>query len=111
MNHPDLFTTAPRVTESALTKPPVARKTDPDTSKAAAASMREAATAQRARILDILEAHGPLTNDEVDALCGWRTGTTSRRMTELLRTFQVVRLDATRRTEAGRAAHLHDIAR
>lgn len=88
---------------------PKARRTDPETSHAAAASMGDAAGIQRAAILAALVGVDGLTNDELDAAHGWRTGTASRRTVELLRAGQVIRGPDTRLTEGGRAALVYRI--
>jgi hypothetical protein len=92
--------------------PLFARRTDPATSHDAAASMEESASAQRQAILDELESLGEkgATNDEMDVLLGWRTGTTSRRMVELIRIGLVVRTSLKRDTASGRGAFVHQLA-
>lgn len=87
--------------------PPLARRTDPETSHAAARSMVEEAGVQRERILERLRDSQGLTNDEIDAIFGWRTGTASRRVVELVRAGLVERTELTRPTSAGRAAIVH----
>jgi predicted transcriptional regulator len=83
---------------------PRARTSDPVTSHAAAASMLEAADVQRAILVNLLRAHGPMTADELDALAGWRVTTSGRRLGELERLGRVERTEATRPTSSGRAA-------
>lgn len=86
-------------------EPPRARATDPATSHAAAASMRDVAAQQAAAILTHLREHGPATADALDAAIGWRPTTAGRRLAELERAGQVRRLEETAPTRSGRAAH------
>jgi hypothetical protein len=83
---------------------PRSRPSDPVTSHAAAASMLEAADVQRAILVNLLRAHGPMTADELDAIAGWRVTTAGRRLAECERLGRVERTDATRPTSSGRAA-------
>lgn len=83
---------------------PRARRSDPRTSHAAAASMRGAVGAQRAAVLAALHA-GPLTADEIDDVQGWRPTTAGRRLPELEAMGLVRRLPETALTRSGRQAH------
>lgn len=67
-----------------------ARKTDPPTSKAAAAGAREFAGDHARRILDALEA-GPAGKTEIGQRCGLTEQQVARRMHELTRTGAVER--------------------
>jgi len=88
---------------------PVARRTDPVTSKLAARDARATAGAQRSEILRQLEVVGVqgLTNDQLDYRLEWRTGTASRRIAELVRSGQVVRTARQRVTRTGSRAFVH----
>ncbi len=81
-----------------------ARRTDPQTSHDAAASMRGAADAQRRQVLGTLALHGPLTADEIDEHVEWRATTAGRRLKELETAGLVVRTPVTRPTRSGRQA-------
>lgn len=83
---------------------PRARRTDPPESHAAARSMESAATTQRAKIIALLELHGPLTADEVDVVAAWRATTAGRRLKELVTLGLVERTAETRETRSGRRA-------
>lgn len=85
---------------------PIARRTDPETSKIAAVTMREGAAHHRALIAAVLADGVARTYVEIGEACGLNPIAVARRMVELLRLGQVVRLPATRRTPSGRAAHL-----
>jgi len=63
--------------------PLFARAADPVTSQEAAASMVDAAGHQRAAILGVFLAVGPLTADQLDDRLGWRPTTAGRRLKEL----------------------------
>ncbi len=64
---------------------PLARTADPETSRAAATSMRKGAAIQRDQIVNALRAHGPRNYWELDNLLGWEHPTAARRMCELVR--------------------------
>lgn len=89
---------------------PAARITDPVTSHAAADSMVDHAANQRAEILAALAERGPMTNDSLDDLFGWRVGTASRRTAELVKLGLVVRGTETRVTRTGRRALVLKVA-
>lgn len=91
---------------------PLARRTDPDTSHAAALSMLQPAETQRRDLLAALVRAGQrgLTCDEADADLGWRPTTAGRRMPELA-TLQSARDSGQRRkTQSGRMAIVWVIA-
>lgn len=85
---------------------PRARTSDPQTSKDAAQSMREAAHAQRAVILEAL-ATRDATADELDARCGFRSSVAGRRLHELVRAGLVTVTDQVRVTRSGRMANVY----
>lgn len=91
---PDLFT-------------PLARHTDPETSKAAARSMPKAAAAQRERIVNALEVQGPMNHWELDNFLLWPHPTAARRMKELVDAGRVIKTTRTRETGSGRQAALY----
>lgn len=122
MHDPDLFSGGNIYDMKAPT--PVARVTDPATSHAAAASMREGATAQRDRILALLSERGlnalgiiGATANEIDRAFGWRDGTAGRRLSEMDKVLgwaePLLRLSSrkgiTRPTESGRPAQVYVI--
>ncbi len=88
---------------------PMARTTDPETSKAAASSMRKGAAVQRDRIVNALRAHGPRNYWELDNLLGWEHPTAARRMCELIRSGRVVDTGRTSPTGTGRGATVYAI--
>ena len=88
---------------------PAARLTNPDTSHAAAQSMREQARVQRAQIVACLRQHGPMTADEIDQQMGYRPTTAGRRMAELAKLGTVRTNGETRLTRSGRAAEVWDV--
>lgn len=85
---------------------PRARRTDPETSHVAAATMREGAAAHRAKIHAVLTDGIPRTYVEIAEACGLDPIAVARRMLELVRLNRVVRLRETRPTPSGRPAHL-----
>jgi|GEM_PF-3994483 len=88
---------------------PAARLTNPETSHAAAQSMREQARVQRASIVACLRQYGPQTADELDARLNWRPTTAGRRMAELAKLGTVRTNGETRPTRSGRAAEVWDV--
>jgi len=80
MSQTDLFTAMafPRVAM------PMARRSDPETSHAAAKSMRQVAAAQHALILSTLKAYGPLGKDGIAHKLNLDGVAVARRMPELL---------------------------
>lgn len=74
---------------------PTARSTDPETSKAAAASMVDEAGRQRDALAAWLVTQGPngATADEADPALNWRPTTAGRRFGELVRDGRAIRLD------------------
>ena len=98
--------------------PPVARASDPPASHAAARRARDIAHAQRNAILMALAVRGRAgaTNDDLDAVYGWRPGTASRRTAEMVITEEhpdrpIRRLDAMRPTRTGSPAHVLVLAK
>jgi len=88
---------------------PRARRSDPDTSKAAAASMKGEAGTQRWNILNALYHGGPPTADALDESLGLRVTSAGRRMSELQETSLVRMLREKGPTRSGRSAHLWEI--
>lgn len=90
---------------------PAARVTDPETSKAAATSMRTggAASSHRQKILAALEAFGRqgATYVEIAFQLGMPPVAVNRRLHELREAQLVVRLDLTRKTPSGCPAHVY----
>ena len=85
---------------------PKARKTDPGTSKEAAASMATVAESQRQKILDTLRTRGPQTADSLDFLIRWRPTTAGRRLKELSEAGLVEMTGVKSRTRSGRKAYV-----
>ncbi len=98
--------------DAKLSDRPLARRTDPDTSHAAADSMVEGAGWQRANVLTALGHLKKATADRIDEWLGdyladgWPRTTAGRRLPELERAGLVERLTETRATRSGRRAHL-----
>ncbi len=92
---PDLFT-------------PLARHSDPETSHAAAQSMRRGASVQREQIVNALRAYGPLNHWELDNLLGWQHPTAARRMKELVDARRVIKTSRTSATGSGRQATVYE---
>ena len=88
---------------------PIARRTDPATSRIAAATMREGARLQRELILTALERRGFQGGvyTEIASDTGLEPVAVDRRYSELRRLVLAVRLAETRRTPSGRPAHVH----
>ena len=82
------------------------RRTDPNTSHAAAASMLEGAASHRAKILAFLREHGGATGDGLDDALGWRHATANRRLPELRELGLVTMTDEMRVTRSGRRARV-----
>lgn len=93
---------------TAMPAMPGARRTDPETSHLAAASMVEGAGTQRRRILRHLEI-GPMTADTLDQVIGWRITTAGRRLPELREMGRVRMLANTETTRTGRQARLWEL--
>ncbi len=92
---PDLFT-------------PQSRHADPDTSRAAARSMRAGASIQRDQIVNALRAHGPMNHWQIDNVLGLQHPSAARRMKELVRMELVRDTGRTRPTETGRNATVYE---
>lgn len=85
-----------------------ARDRDPSTSHAAVPAKPTVALVQ-ARVLSILETHGPLTHEEIHDYYvirhGWVSDQNTRtRTNELHKTWRVIALDRNGRTASGRSA-------
>lgn len=85
-----------------------ARDRDPSTSHAAVPSASKVAMVQ-ARVLAIIDAHGPLTHEEIHDYYVIRHGYVTKenvrtRTSELHQTWRVVALDREGRTSTGRTA-------
>lgn len=95
--------------ETVIGPRPRARRTDPSTSHQAAESVVESAAVQRAAILRVLKKSPKgLTNDELDTFFGWRTGTASRRTSELYEAGEIQRREGDERpTATGRPAQIN----
>jgi len=63
--------------------PPTARRLDPETSKAAAASAKELASKHHGVILETLRQHGPLGKDGIASRSRLEANAVARRMKEL----------------------------
>lgn len=85
---------------------PAARARDPETSKIAAASMRQGAAAQRAKVLAALTYLRQATYTEIAVTAGLERHAVARRLPELRALGKVRRLTATRPTPSHRPAHL-----
>jgi predicted ArsR family transcriptional regulator len=96
---PDLFDWKPALD-------PRARRHDPDTSHAAAASMATGAAAHREAILGVLNDHGDLTPEEIAARCGLSSVQVCRRMKELENAGRAVPTSEQRKTQSGRMARV-----
>jgi len=82
-----------------------ARNSDPDTSKGAAASMREEARKQCDLIERVLrEADRPLIFEEIGDRCGLHKTQVSRRLSDLGAAFRAKTTGVKRPTRAGRPA-------
>ena len=92
---PDLFT-------------PLARRTDPETSKAAARSVKHSAPVQRTKIIIALTAYGPMNHWQIDNFLGWQHPTAARRMGELVRSGRVIKTPHTSATGSGRQATVYE---
>ena len=85
---------------------PRARTTDPQTSHAAARSMRSTAAEHHERILGALEADGDLTPEQIADRCGLDSVQVCRRMAELERLGLAWPTSETRKTRSGRMARV-----
>ena len=91
---PDLFT-------------PLARTSDPETSKVAGRSMRKGAAIQRDQIVNALRAHGPMNHWQIDNVLGLPHPSAARRMVELVRDGRVFKTGHTSETGSGRQATVY----
>lgn len=87
-------------------EPPGSRASDPQTSHAAAESMKEPAAVQRQIIIDALACSGPQSADELDCTIGWRPTTAGRRLKELETAGLVERTEFFALTRSGRSAQV-----
>ena len=92
---PDLFT-------------PLARTSDPETSKIAGREAEHRAPSQRQQILNALRAHGPMTYWQIDNVCGFDHPTSARRMGKLVDDDLVRVTDETRLTGKGSPASVYE---
>ena len=94
---PDLFT-------------PLARTSDPDTSKAAGRSVKHSAPVQREQIVNALIAHGPMNYWQIDVMLGYPHPTAARRMKELVdeEDPRVIKTLRTSATGSGRQATVYE---
>ena len=89
---------------------PGARRSDPETSLAAANSMLEGAADHRAKILAVLADGIARTYVEIADVCGLDPVAVARRLSELHRLGAIRRRAETRLTPTGRPAHLWEAA-
>lgn len=96
-----------------LFDPPGARRSDPQTSKDAAAAAVDLAADHRARILRALRRFGPggAVYHEIAKATGLEPVAVGRRLAELRRAGLVIRREETRRTPSGNFAHVYVVAR
>ena len=94
---PDLFT-------------PLARTSDPETSRDAARSMMKPAAVQRDQIVSALKLEGPMNYWELDDILGWQHPTAARRMKELVQSGRVRKTLHTSPTGSGRQATVYAVA-
>jgi hypothetical protein len=80
----DIFTGGPAPLAVRMT-PPLARRTDPETSHAAAAEAKELQADHHALIVAVLKRSGPLGVDGIAARCGLTGHAAGKRMKELER--------------------------
>ena len=90
--------------------PPAARCRDPETSHAAARSMRRAADMHAHVILGALQAIGRGTYTDIAARSGLEPVQVNRRLPELRAVGLVRRLPQTAPTPSGRLAHVYEVA-
>ncbi len=98
------------VRTAAVYQPPGVRRTDPDTSVIAAAAMDgEPAASQRRRIIEAVKAAGfsGRHHAELNALFGWNNAQADRRLVELRRAGELLRLKRTRPTPSDCPAHVY----
>lgn len=86
-----------------LAPPPLARRTDPATSHAAAESARELAQRHHRMIVDALRTHGPMGKDGIGRVTGLNGVAVARRMSELDVMSRVQATGRTVQSNAGRA--------
>ena len=86
---------------------PLARTSDPETSKAAGRSMRKGSAIQREQIVNTLKLLGPMNYWELDDMLGWHHPTAARRMRELIRQDRVYDTGRTSPTGTGRGATVY----
>ena len=81
-----------------------ARKTDIETSKAAAGSAEKPSTVQKQKIIAALKISGPRTSEELAEITGLSHAQTWRRVSDLKNDKLVVDTDERRKNESGRLA-------
>lgn len=89
---------------------PVARRTDPETSKTAAQRARVSAQAHNGKILGALRVGGALTYVEIAAATALEPVQVARRMAALHKAGLVRRLEQTKPTPSGCDAHCWEAA-
>ena len=95
---PDLFT------PSGLR--PMARQTDPETSRVAGREAQRRAPSQEAQIVNALKIHGPMNYWQIDNVCGFDHPTSARRLSKMVK--RTVRLTGeTRQTGKGHQAAIY----
>jgi hypothetical protein len=82
---------------------PLARRSDPATSHAAASSARELQADHYLKIIATLQRYGALGKDGISARCGLTSYQVSKRLTELARLGAIRATGQTVRSTAGRA--------
>ena len=75
-----------------------------DTSEAAAESMRESASTLRAKALEVLRRHGPMTADEIAGRMGQTVLAIRPRVTELFKMGRIEDSGTRRKNSSGRRA-------
>jgi predicted ArsR family transcriptional regulator len=90
---------------------PLARATDPATSRQAAAQARELAQQHHRTILAALEQHGPLGKDGIAARTNLTGVAVCRRLTELQRMGRIAPTGRTVLSAAGRSEREWEVAR
>ena len=75
-----------------------------ETSEAAAMSIEPDVGTKQGVILALLRSHGPMTDDALEKITGWRHQSVSARRRELVLAGLVVDSGATARTSSGRKA-------
>lgn len=90
---------------------PMARRSDPATSKAAAADAKEIAARHQRIILSCLEAHGPAGKDRIGALTSLTGVAVCRRLSEMHKAGLIAPTGRTVQSTSGRAEREWEIVR